>query len=95
MTTGTQRFFNFRHLMTDLGVPMSNEANWQAGQVLRKLAAEKGIEPARLMTDKTDPNPTVAAQHCIAHYPMAFYPVAREYFLARFDEKRRQIGLFG
>jgi hypothetical protein len=86
--------FNFRHLLNELGIPLSNKGDWQAGQVLRKLAADHGIQPLRLMTDKTDPDPTVAAQHVIAHYPMEFYAVAKAHFVANFEEERKQIGMF-
>ncbi len=89
-----RQFFTFRDLMRELGIPMSNEANWQAGQVLRALARNRGIEPLRIMADKTDPNPSVAAQHVIAHYPISFFREAKEYFLLRFEEDRKQLPMF-
>jgi hypothetical protein len=47
-----------------VGVPSTNENNWAVGHILRDIAAEHGIEPDRLLTEKTNPDPTVSAPHC-------------------------------
>jgi len=94
MPTTAPRIFNFRDVLNEIGVPLTNETNWAAGNMLRKLAADYGIEPMRILADKTDPNPTVAAQHCIAHYPMSFYPVAVEHLRDYFEGEKRQGKLF-
>lgn len=65
--------------MQRVGIPMSNKTNWKVGQSLTGLAAKKGIEPDRILTEKTDPNPTVNAKHCIAHYPMEMFDEAVEH----------------
>lgn len=63
--------FNFRHVMRRAGIPMNKNNNWAVGHMLRAYFATFGIEPERPLTKKTDPNPRVAAEHCIAHYPIA------------------------
>ena len=68
--------FNFRDVQAALGIPSSNEVDWAIGQLLRQLATVMGIKPKRLMTKKTDPDPTVPAEHCIAHYPMRMWKPA-------------------
>ena len=72
----TPILFNFRHIMDRLGIPYTNQNSWLVGQCLQRLAKEQGIEPERLLTKKTNPNPSVAAPHCIAHYPISLFPSA-------------------
>jgi hypothetical protein len=83
--------FNFRDVLLALGVPpVDTPTNWKAGQVLRTFAADHGVEPLPLLTEKTDPNPTVAAPHHIAHYPMHLFPAAIEHLREYFEADRRQ-----
>ena len=65
--------FNFRHVMEAVGMPLTNENSWAVGHSLRHMADEFGCEPLRILTKKTNPNPTVNAPHCIAHYPMDMF----------------------
>ncbi len=74
--------FNFRHVMERLGIPSNNSTNWMVGQVLQRFFKDRGIEPSRLLTEKTDPNPSVRAPHCIAHYPMDMLDDALEHISA-------------
>lgn len=82
--------FNFRDVLNALGVPLTNETNWKAGHLLRSFAAERGVEPARILTEKTDPEASVAAPHCIAHYPMQLYPAAIAHLRESFEAEARQ-----
>ena len=47
--------FNFRHVTQRCGIPSTNENNWAIGQMLAKMATDRGIEPNRILTKKTDP----------------------------------------
>lgn len=69
-------YFNFRHVIMRVGIPSTNETNWAVGQMLVALAAKRGIELARILTEKTSPDPSVAAPHVIAHYPMSLFEEA-------------------
>jgi len=62
--------------MESVGMPITNENSWAVGHSLRKLAADLGHEPLRILTTKTDPNASVKAPHCIAHYPMEIFKEA-------------------
>jgi hypothetical protein len=64
------------------------------GQLLSKEADKRGVEPVYVLSEKTDPNPTVKAPHCICHYPISFYPAALEAVRARYGDRARQLGLF-
>jgi hypothetical protein len=77
-----------------VGVPSTNENNWAVGHILRDIAAEHGIEPDRLLTEKTNPDPTVSAPHCIAHYPMAIFDACCERVASIWQDKSRQYPLF-
>ena len=71
------RGFNFPHVPMRVGIPSTNQNNWQIGQVLARHMLDKhGIEPHRLLAEKTNPNPTVAAPHCIAHYDIRYFDEA-------------------
>lgn len=87
--------FTFRHVVAALGLDECNETHWAVGQMLRKWADRQGIEPERILTEKTDPNPSVAAPHCIAHYPMPLFRAALEEIGGNFAERGRQGDLFG
>lgn len=65
--------FTFRDVMLELHIPMNNENNWAMGHSLQRFAKSNEVEPQRLLTQKTDPNPKVKAPHVIAHYPMRFW----------------------
>jgi hypothetical protein len=87
----THRTFTFRDLMHNVGVPLCNENNWAVGQWLQAYAAKRGIEPLRLLTRKTNPNPTVDAPHCIAHYPMSLFDDAASELATTWNDKTRQL----
>jgi hypothetical protein len=86
--------FNFRHVIMKVGVPSTNENNWAVGQALRQIAADAGIEPARILTEKTDPDPTVSAPHCIAHYPISMFDEACRRVDEMYRDKSRQLTMF-
>ncbi len=69
-------YFNFRHVAHKVGVPSTNANNWAMGQMLAKLAIKEQVSVKRILVEKTDPDPTVDAPHCIAHYPMQMYDEA-------------------
>jgi len=82
--------FNFRHLMDRAGIPMTNENNWRVGQMLQAFAKRQGIDPERRLSPKTNPNPSVAAPHCIAHYPIHLLEPAMDYISDVFTDDGRQ-----
>jgi hypothetical protein len=84
--------FNFRHVRDAVGIESSNENNWAIGQLLSSMAAKRGIPPAHILAEKTDPNPTVAAPHCIAHYPAWLFDDAVEAVKVWWGDKERQLG---
>ena len=86
--------FNFRHVLMVVGVPSTNENNWAIGQVLRKIAGDHGIEPKRVLTEKTNPDPSVDAPHCIAHYPMSMFSESCALVAEMWDDKTRQMTLW-
>jgi hypothetical protein len=83
--------FNFRDVTQTLGIPSSNENNWAIGHILVRLAARHGTQPERILTEKTDPCPTVNAPHCIAHYPMSLFDEACSEINKHWDDKTRQL----
>lgn len=88
------RDFNFRDVLRYLGVHGDKRLHWAVGQTLRDLAREKGIEPTRVLTDKTDPTPSVDAPHCIAHYPVTMFPDACERVGKMIGDEARQLSMF-
>ncbi len=86
--------FNFRHVAHRCGIPSSNRNNWELGQVLRAFFAGRGIEPDRILTEKTDANPSVDAPHCIAHYPAADFDAACAAVVDGWGERAKQQDLF-
>ena len=72
----TSRMFNFRDVSNRLGIPQNNKNNWAIGHILSSAAQKRGIQVDRPLTEKTQPNPTDTANHCIAAYPMAFFDEA-------------------
>ena len=72
----THRLFNFRDVSNRLGIPPTNKNNWAIGHVLSSAAQKRGVPVYRPLTEKTDPNPTVTAKHCIAAYPTTFFDEA-------------------
>jgi len=79
--------FNFRHVMERAGVPMTNKNNWAIGHALQSFMRKEGVEPSRILAPKTDPNPKVAAPHCIAHYPISYIDAAVEYVREIWDNR--------
>lgn len=74
MSMGSKdRLFNFRDVARRLDIPQNNKNNWAIGHILSNAAQKRGIPVHRPLTEKTDPNPTVSAPHCIAAYPMSFF----------------------
>jgi hypothetical protein len=86
-------FFNFRQVCHAVGIPPSNENHWSVGQQLVSVAAKRGIEPLRILTEKTDPNPSVAAPHAIAHYPLGLFPLACDHVRDWWGNRERQLSL--
>lgn len=89
-----ERLFNFRDVMMQTGVPMSNENNWAVGHLLQQMAAKHGLEPNRILAEKTDPNPSVAAPHVIAHYRMDLWHEACDTVTGWWGDRERQLNLF-
>lgn len=58
---------------------MHTRLNWAMGHALQQWAKRHGVEPLRLLAEKTADSPSVAAPHCIAHYPIAMLPEAAEH----------------
>jgi hypothetical protein len=87
-------YFNFRHVIMRAGIPSSNETNWAVGHMLASMAQKRGVEPARILAEKTDPNAKVAAPHCIAHYPMSLYDEALALVKNWWGEREAQGDLF-
>jgi hypothetical protein len=88
-------YFNFRHVLLFLGIASTNETNWEVGQILHRVSVKLGFEKLRILTEKTNPDPTVSAPHCICHYPMAMWPAAIEAVRDAFENRARQQSLFG
>lgn len=87
--------FNFRHVADRVGIALeSNEVSWALGHVIRTTAARLGHEPERLLTEKTDPNPSVRAEHCIAHYPVRIFPEVCDAVRSWWGDRSRQADLF-
>ena len=90
MQTEFSRTFTFRDVIQRTGLQSENHANWGLGQWLQKYFADKGIEPQRILTKKTDPNPRVPAPHCIAHYPMEYFDEVCDELNLDIEEQKRQ-----
>jgi len=89
------RRFNFRDVGHRCGIPSTNANNWEIGQILVAFFSHRyGIEPERLLTDKTDPNPSVSAPHCIAHYPGIHFDAACAEVSDHWRERAKQGNLF-
>jgi len=88
-----RRDFNFRDVLHECGIPSSKETNWAIGKMLRSIAAAHGVEPARTLTGKTDPNPRVDAPHCIAHYPPTMFQYACDVVRKWWGDRSRQLKL--
>lgn len=86
--------FNFRHVGQRIGIPLDNHTDWQMGQILRALAARRGIAPQHKLTDKTNPDPSVRAPHMIAHYPMEMFDAACDEIRDWWGFRSRQQDLF-
>lgn len=86
--------FNFRHVMMRVGVPLNNHNSWEVGKILSDLAAKNGVEKSRILTEKTDPNPSVPAPHCICHYSMEMFDEACAKVSDAFDNRSRQLTMF-
>lgn len=87
--------FNFRDVLHQCGLPLTdNKTNWAVGQMLSKIADDMNVEPARVLTEKTDPSPSVAAPHCISHYPMKMFATACKRVLDWHGDRSRQLPLF-
>lgn len=88
------RDFNFRDVLRYLGVEGDKRLHWAVGQALRDLAHEMAIEPTRLLSIKTNPNPSVPAPHCIAHYPVRMFAAACERIGEMVGDEARQLSMF-
>jgi hypothetical protein len=83
--------FNFRDVAKRLNIPLTNENDWAMGQILKSSANKRGHQVERVLADKTDPNPRVSAQHCIAHYPIEFWDDAIDAVRNWWGEKESQM----
>ena len=89
------REFNFRQVMHRVGIPSCNSNNWEIGHKLAAyMASVHGIEPNRILTEKTDPNPSVNAPHCICHYPSEHFEEACGFIRAHWRGREQQQDLF-
>lgn len=77
-----------------VGIPSTNENNWAIGQMLANMASKMGFEVNRSLTEKTDPNPKVAAPHCIAHYPIEMFDDAVKVVSEWWGDRSRQMSFF-
>lgn len=87
--------FNFRDVTNRIGISCDSQCNWAIGRMLRELACKHGIEPEYILTEKTNPNPSVDAPHCIAHYPISMFDEACEVVLRWWGDRSRQLDIFG
>lgn len=71
-----------------------NKINWAVGHILSKEAAKHQVCILRILTEKTNQSPSVAAPHCIAAYPMHFFPVALTIIEQWWGERDRQLDFF-
>lgn len=88
------RDFNFRDVLRYLGVEGDKHLHWAVGLALRDLARDRAIEPTRMLTIKTNPNPSVSAPHCIAHYPISLFAAACERVGEMVGDEARQLSMF-
>ena len=84
------KHFNFRHVAERLGIPSTNKNNWKLGQMVCRIAADMGVEPDRILTEKTNPSPSDAAPHCIGHYPLAIFDAVCEQVESAFEDEESQ-----
>ena len=80
--------FNFRHAMDRAGIPMTTQNNWAVGHILRKWASDHGVQPDRVLADKTSDSPSVKAPHVLAHYPIDMLPDAAQYLRSIWEDRR-------
>ena len=66
--------------------------------MLRGIAARKGIEPKRILSEKTNPMSSVGAMHCqqrrrrsIAHYPVSMYEESVNDIKEAWNDDTRQL----
>lgn len=87
--------FNFRDVLARLGMPPNdNKINWAVGHILSKEAAKRQVPIARILTEKTNPFASVSAPHCIAAYPMEFFPLALGIVEQWWGDRDRQLDFF-
>lgn len=88
-------FFNFRDVLARLGMPPNdNKINWAVGHLLSKEALKCQVPIARILTEKTNPLASVAAPHCIASYPMHFFPQALAVVEQWWGDRDKQLDFF-
>lgn len=86
--------FNFKDILNDLGIPLGDKKrNQVAGRILSKWAQENHIQRVHVLEDKTDPNSSVAAPHCICSYPYQYFDEAKDYVGTRIKTDERQLQL--
>ena len=91
MRTEFKHTFTFRDVIQRTGLQSENHANWNLGRWMQRWFADKGIEPERLLTKKTDPNPRIPAPHCIAHYPMQYFDELCGEVIVDIEHQKRQM----
>jgi hypothetical protein len=91
METEFRKTFTFRDVIRKTGMLSENHSNWNLGRYLQRYFEEKGIEPDRKLTKKTDPNPRVDAPHCICHYPMEYFDEVCDVIAVEIEYQKRQL----
>ena len=86
--------FNFRHVAHRVGIPSSTPVNWALGHILSAFAAGRNVEPHLILTEKTNPFPSVEAPHCIAHYPVDMFDDACAVARNWWGDRNRQQDMF-
>lgn len=91
-----KNLFNFRDVLRRAGIPEDDKrVNWAVGKLLRDLATERKVPVFRPLTENTNPNGKVGAPHCIAAYPISFFPDALEAVKDWWGGRTSQGDLFG
>ena len=66
-------------MVSEMGYDPTPALNWAAGQMIAaRWRRQYGSEPEKQMRDKTNPNPSVGAQHMKCVYPDFFEDTMRE-----------------
>jgi hypothetical protein len=86
--------FSFHHVTHAVGIPESTEMNWPIGQIISGIARRRGVRSELILTEKTDPSPTVDAPHGIAHYDMKIFKECIDVISVWWGDRARQLIFF-